>query len=66
MLLPNDPDSYYESRELVPNDMMGDIERAKIVITNYHSFKFRERLELSKGGRALLQGRGEELEHPGN
>ena len=58
VLHPNDPDSYYQSRELVPSDMMGDLERAKIVITNYHAFKMRERLELSKGGRLLLQGRG--------
>jgi type III restriction enzyme len=36
--------------------------RAKIVITNYHAFKLRERVELSKGGRQLLQGRtGDEL-----
>jgi type III restriction enzyme len=61
VLQPNDPDSYYRSRELVPNDMMGDLERAKIVITNYHAFMLRERLDLSKGGRSLLQGRGEEL-----
>jgi len=61
VLQPNDPYSYYQSRELVPNDMIGDIERAKIVITNYHSFKLRERLDISKGGRALLQGRGEKL-----
>src|SRR5262249_27971695 len=34
----------------------------KIVITNFHAFKLRERIELSKGGRSLLQGRtGEEL-----
>ena len=58
VLQPNDPDSYYQSRELVPSDMMGDLERAKIVITNYHAFKPRERMELSKGGRLLLQGRG--------
>jgi type III restriction enzyme len=58
VLHPNDPDSYYQSRELVPSDMMGDVARAVIVITNYHSFKMRERLELSKGGRLLLQGRG--------
>jgi type III restriction enzyme len=58
VLQPNDPDSYYQSREIVPNDMIRDIERAKIVITNYHAFKMRERLELSKGGRLLLQGRG--------
>lgn len=61
VLQPNDPDSYYASRELVPNDMLGDVSHAKIVITNFHSFKLRERIELSKGGRSLLQGRGEEL-----
>lgn len=61
VLQPNDPDSYYDSRELIPNDMIPDLERAKIVITNYHAFKLRERLELSKGGRSLLQGRGEAL-----
>ena len=61
VLQPNDPDSYYASRELIPNDMLGDLERAKIVITNYHAFKLRDRVELSKGGRSLLQGRGEEL-----
>ena len=60
VLLPSDPDSYYASRELVPADMLDDIGRAKIVITNYHAFKRRERVELSKGGRLLLQGRGGE------
>ena len=62
VLQPNDPDSYYQGRELVPADMRAGLERAKIVITNYHAFKLRERLELSKAGRALLQGRGERLD----
>jgi type III restriction enzyme len=63
VLQPNDPDSYYASRELVPSDMLDDVNRAKIVITNYHAFKLRERIDLSKGGRQLLQGRiGEELD----
>ena len=62
VLKPNDPNSYYESRELVPRDMLRDIEQARIVITNYHAFRLRETLELSKGGRALLQGRGPEIE----
>ena len=57
VLQPNDPDSYYVSRELVPDDMRDDINHAKIVITNYHAFKLRERMELSAGGRALLTGR---------
>ena len=62
VLQPNDPESYYVNRELIPTDMVGDISRAKIVITNYHSFKLRERLEISKVGRLLLQGRGENLQ----
>ena len=61
VLQPNDPDSYYDSRELVPRDMLGDLDRAKIVITNFHALRLRDRLELSKGGRALLQGRGSNL-----
>jgi len=62
VLQPNDPDSYYGSRELVPGDLLNDLTKAKIVITNYHAFKLRERVELSKGGRSLLQGRtGDEL-----
>lgn len=62
VLQPSDPDSYYESRELVPPDMLPDIRRAVIVAENFHKFKLRERIELSKGGRALLQGHGEALE----
>ncbi len=61
VLQPSDPYSYYESRELVPQDMLGEVKKAKIVITNYHAFKLRETMELSKGGRSLLQGRGEAL-----
>jgi type III restriction enzyme len=62
VLLPSDPESYYDMREIVPSDMLPDIKKAKIVITNYHAFKLRERIDLTKGGRRLLQGRkGEEL-----
>lgn len=62
VLQPNDPDSYYKDRELVPADMLEEMSRAKIVIANYHAFKLRERVDLSKGGRQLLQGRlGDEL-----
>jgi type III restriction enzyme len=61
ILQPNDPESYYRHRELVPPDMLLDLDKAKIVITNYHAFKLRERVEISKVGRALLKGRGPEL-----
>ena len=62
VLQPNDPDSYYADRELVPSDLLEDLYKAKIVITNFHAFKPRERIELSAGGRALLKGRiGDDL-----
>lgn len=57
VLMPNDPNSYYAARELVPVDMLQDIQRAKVVITNFHAFKQRETTELSSAGRALLNGR---------
>ena len=56
VLLPNDPGSYYRSRELVPRDMLPDLERARIVITNYHAFKGRETLDLSRAGARCSRG----------
>ena len=63
VIMPNDPDSYYKHREIVPPDMLPDIARAKIVITNYHAFKLRERIDIAKGTRGALEGwRGEKLQ----
>ena len=60
VLQPNDPDNYYTTRSLIPNDLIDEVRRAKIVITNYHAFKLRERVQISSGGRALLKGRTSE------
>lgn len=43
VLQPNDPENYYQKLNLVPPDLRGDLTKAKIVITNYHSFKLREK-----------------------
>lgn len=56
VLLPNDPDSYYARLELVPPDMLRDMEQARIVVTNYHAFRLREKQDVSKGTRAALEG----------
>ena len=61
VLLPSDPYNYYKSRNLVPTDLLPEIQQAKVVITNYHAFKLRERISLSSGTRKALQGRGPEL-----
>ena len=58
VLLPNDPDTVYRTTQLVPTELLSEIAKAKIVITNYHAFKLRERTDLSKGGRNALQGHG--------
>ncbi len=57
VLQPNDPNSYYKSREIVPSDMLLDLGKAKIVITNYHAFQLRELMDANKTTRSLLQGR---------
>ena len=63
VLLPNDLESYYRQREIVPPDMLRDLDQAKIIITNYHAFKLRERLEIAKGTRGALEGwRGEKIQ----
>ncbi|MCB1189010.1 MAG: DEAD/DEAH box helicase family protein [Leptospiraceae bacterium] len=61
VLQPNDPDSYFLTRDIVPPDMLADLQKAKIVITNYHAFKRREILDISKANRSLLQGSGSEI-----
>lgn len=61
VLFPNDPDAYYKDRELVPDYLVKELEQAKIIITNYHAFRLREKLSVSKTGRSLLQGRDEPI-----
>jgi type III restriction enzyme len=56
VLYPEHPESYYRSRELMPNDMLAEIAKATVVITNYHAFQHRETMQLSRVGRAYLQG----------
>ena len=55
VLQPNDPDSYYRHREIVPEDMLPDLGRAKIVITNYHAFRRKDEIPLNKVQQAALR-----------
>lgn len=60
VLQPEHADNYYREREIVPGDMIGDLQKATIVITNYHAFQHRETMALSKVGRAFLKGNSAE------
>ena len=57
VLYPEHPETYYRSREIVPNDMLGDIAKATIVITNYHAFQHRETGQAVEGWPGLSEGR---------
>lgn len=48
VVLPSDPSNYYRERDLVPPDLVANLGRARIVITNFHSFLLRE----TKAGKA--------------
>ena len=60
VLMPSDP-AYYRDRGLVPHEMLADLGRAKVVITNYHAFQLREKNPLATGTRAALKGHGPDI-----
>jgi type III restriction enzyme len=55
VLMPNDPENYYRQRDLLPADMHEQLGQAKIVITNYHAFGLREKMQASKLAKSILQ-----------
>lgn len=58
VLLPNDPNNYYRQRDILPGYLMEKLDQAKIVITNFHAFKLREKIKAGKLTKTLLsQGR---------
>lgn len=50
VLLPNDPADYYRALDIVPHDLQPELQKAKIVITNFHAFLLREKTEASTSG----------------
>jgi len=44
VLLPSDPESYYRALEIVPSEDLQKMSQAKVVITNFHAFKLREKI----------------------
>lgn len=54
VLLPNDPENFYKALDIVPSDMLGQMQRAKIVITNFHALKPKERGDAGKLTKGIL------------
>ena len=45
VLLPNDPQTYYRSMDIVTPDQLGRLQAATVEITNYHAFIRRDKVE---------------------
>ncbi len=59
VLLPEDVENYYDLRDLIPADLKGGLEHARIVITNYHTFQLKDVKEIrnvARNTRLLLRG----------
>lgn len=59
VLLPNDPQNYYRQRDVLPSDLMDELNKAKILITNFHAFKPREKNGAGKLTKSILTQGGE-------
>lgn len=62
VLLPSDPENYYDRLGLVPTELKPELGQAKVVIANYHQFGRRETVQLAKGTRQALAGHGEPIQ----
>lgn len=60
VLQPNDPQNYYQQHDIVPPDLMQELGKAKIVITNFHAFIQREHTPAGKLTKAILRQEGQE------
>ncbi len=54
VLLPNDPNNYYRALDIVPPDLRPELGKAKILITNFHAFKLRERVAAGRLTKSFL------------
>ncbi len=54
VLLPSDPNNYYRFLDLVPAEYLSDLGSAKVIITNFHGFKLKERGDAGKLTKAIL------------
>lgn len=67
VLLPSDPHNYYRLHDLVPPDLLPELGKARLVITNFHAFQLREKVAAGKLTKALLgnEASGALTETPG-
>jgi len=56
VLLPNDPQNYYRKMDIVPPNLLNQLGKAKIIISNFHALKLKERNRASRLTKNILAG----------
>lgn len=64
VLLPSDPEACYRGWDIVPVDLLPEMGKAKIVVTNFHAFLRRERVSAGKLTKAILRSGVSDAESP--
>ena len=54
VLLPSDPLNYYRMMDIIPSDMLDELGKAKIIVTNFHAFKLRDKIAVGKLTKDIL------------
>jgi type III restriction enzyme len=54
VLLPNDPGNYYHQRDILAPQALEELKQARIVITNFHALRLRERMQAGKLAKSIL------------
>lgn len=54
VLLPNDSENYYHQRDILPADLLTELNKVKIIITNFHAFKLREMSDAARLTKDIL------------
>ena len=62
VLAPADPNNIYTQHDVVPREMRDDLNRARVVITNFHAFKRRDTMDAPKLVKGVLGGRAGPVE----
>ena len=54
VLLPNDPENYFEFWDLVPPQQLESLRKAGVIVTNFHAFKPRDTVEAARLTKSIL------------
>lgn len=58
VLFPNDPSNYYRQRDIINSELLVTLQKARILIANFHAFALREKIDAGKLTKTILSKGG--------